>query len=122
MTQKELAQKIQEDGKAVKVWHLCKKGWDEPTEHDCVYDEEDIDGFYLDRDEVVKAMQEEAKAIFPEKDVVWEVILDYAVIDTEDINKAGSVLDAFRSHREFYDSVYVRYSYESLQAYYDNKK
>lgn len=122
MNEKELTQKIQEDGKAIKVWHLAKKGWDKPTETMCVYAEKDIDGFYLDRVEAVKAMQQEAKAIFPEKDVVWEVILDYAVISIEDINKAGSVLDAFRKHREFDGSVYVRYSDESLQAYYDNKK
>lgn len=122
MKSKELTQKIQEEGKAIKVWHLSKKGWDEATETMCVRDEEDIDGFYLVRDESVKAMQEEAKAIFPEKDVVWEVILDYAVIGLEDINKTGSELDAFRRNRKFDDSVYVRYSDESLQAYYDNKK
>ena len=120
--------RVKNEGKALTVYHLSKELWhaDDDTAGAI-----DIEGFYDNRDEAVKAMKETADGITPEFGFRIEVTLWKADISVDDLDEVdwdsvedmgdaaygdGELLEVFNEHRDFDDSIYVDYKYESVEG------
>ena len=127
----EFIKKIKNEGKALTVYHLSKSLWEAGNDTASAISEEDLDGFYFDREDAVKAMEDVAKSTEPEFGVRTEICLDKAEISPDDLDDVdfdeleefggmvfgdSDLLEIFNEHRDYEDSRDVEYQYRSVDG------
>jgi len=125
----EFIKKVKNEGKALTVYHLSKTLWEAGNDTASAISEEDLDGFYFDREDAVKAMEDVAKSTEPEFGVRTEICLDKAEISPDDFDGVdfdeveefggmvfgdSDLLEIFNEHRDYEDSRDVEYQYKSV--------
>ena len=123
----EFIKKVKNEGKALTVYHLSKILWEAGNDTASAISEEYLDGFYFDREDAVKAMEDVAKSTEPEFGVRTEICLDKAEISPDDLDGVdfdeveefggmvfgdSDLLEIFNEHRDYEDSSDVEFQYE----------
>lgn len=122
----EFIKKIKNEGKALTVYNLHITRWEDKEDICNPLSEEDLDGFYFDRDDAVKAMEDVAKSTEPEFGVRTEIILYKAEISPDDLDDVdfdeveefgdSDLLKIFNYYRDYEDSRDVEYQYKSVDG------
>ena len=127
----EFIKKVKNEGKALTVYHLSKILWEAGNDTASAISEEYLDGFYFDREDAVKAMEDVAKSTVPEFGVRTEICLDKAEISPDDLDGVdfdeveefdgmvfgdSDLLEIFNEHRDYEDSRDVEYQYKSVDG------
>ena len=127
----EFIKKVKNEGKALTVYYLSKICWEADNDTASAISQEDLEGFYFDRDEAVKAMEDVAKSTELEFGVRTEICLDKAEISPDDLDGVdfdeveefggmvfgdSDLLEIFNDHRDYEDSRDVEYQYKSVEG------
>lgn len=118
--------KVKNEGKTLTVYHIQKIRWEDRENADNPIDTKDLEGFYFDREDAVKAMEDVAKSTEPEFGVRTEICLDKAEISPDDLDEVdfdeveefddSDLLEIFNENRDYEDSRNVEYQYKSVDG------